>query len=235
MVASEPHDSIVERCILTSLAKLKVKTRSNKLRKIVCRDISDTSWTQFQRVLDTMIAKHEINTENVGGDIMISSKQGFDADNTKQVLHTEKDSEFTTVLEVPCAVFGHLTSKGRKKQKNIEENTRTKISYESHPSVAKRKDALDENVSLTISKPWRKSEGKQNEEEKAKSHLQTAKLMILKMVDAYKKNPEHFQDRKAGGTMAEQEESKRKRLLSARKRGKIPSQQQSKKRRRKFY
>ena len=234
---SEPQDSVVEKCILTSLAREKSKIRPNKLRKIVCRDIRDTNWSQFQRVLDAMIANHDIDTEEVEGNVMLSSKAGFQADNANESVCIDKrpDSDLTVVLKVPCAILGHLVSKGCKKKKNIEENTKTKISFETHPNDVKKESTSDTNIDLKISKSWRKCEDERIDEEKAKRHLETAKLMILKMVDAYKKNPKHFERRKAGGTLAEQEESKKERVVAAKRRGKITLEQTKKKRKRKFY
>ena len=239
-MTSEPQDDAVRKSILASLAKVKIQIRPNKLRKIVCRDVSDTNWTQFQRVIDDMIKQNDINVERKDGEQMMSlGVSSGSADELK--LDVEKNMELVVVLEVPRAIKAHLVSRGHKKQKNIEVNTKTKITYDTHRADdIKRQAAADTEVSLRITKSWFKSQDDTiDDEETAKKHLETAKLMILQMIKAYNKNPHHFEPKKAGGTMAEQEEAKRIKIIAAKnaakKRGKPPAEVPAKKKRQKFY
>ena len=237
-MSPEPEDAVVRRSILASLAKVKIQIRPNKLRKTVCRDVSDTNWTQFQRVLDAMIGKNDINIESVDGEQLISSKEASSGRADELKIDTEKNMTLLVVLKVPRAVKAHLVSKGRKKQRNIEANTKTQISYAMVPVEGmKRQAAADAEVSIKITKSWCKSQDGSisDDEEKAQKHLDTAKLMIIKMTKGYEKNPHHFEAKKAGGTIAEQEESRRIKELALRKRGKLQTEKTAKKKRTKFY
>lgn len=214
---TSPNDDVVKKAIISIMKKMDDKVRPNKLRKIICKEVNDTDWNQFRRVLDTMIEKNILHTEGRDGDVFVLLGQEDKLRNveTSVVSSTHNAEDETAVIEVPQALIFHLVAKGRKKQKNIELNTKTKISFDK--SVFNKEEAtnFDKKMNLTITKylPREYVDKSQTEvRDTAKKHVKTARLMITKMIEAYKKNPDHFQPNKSGGTLAEQDEAKIKKL-----------------------
>lgn len=209
-MSQEPSDDLIEETILEQLSALETYVRPNKLRKIVCRTIRSTNWTQFQRVLDRLIETEKVKLKEEEGEKVIFLSTGNTSnDNTKNKNSQTNDEPSSRVLndviEVPIEIVSNLLRKGKKKQKNIETNTKTTFTFDKDALLAVRKNDLvsEKMTNITI-----RSEIL-NDVEIAKKHINTAKLMIQKMVQAFKENPGYFM-RKAGGTFSEQEEAKQR-------------------------
>jgi hypothetical protein len=251
-MSSEPADKIIEHEIRAALASTQQPIRPNKLRKIICKKISETNWTQFQRVYDSMKVKLAIRTSEVDGDLVVHPLSGElavashpdakkpptatatpHATATANNKNLEPNQQIETVqMEVPFAIIKYISRKGSKKRKNIELNTKTQITFDVDTARALRSGSSSavESSTMTITKTWNHDdEVDENEsQKKAKSLLKTAKYHISKMVKAYKENPDHFTAKKAGGTFAEQAEAKKKKveaLKSAKKRYKKRDQE----------
>lgn len=96
--------------------------------------------------------------------------------------------------------------KAKRNKKNIETNTKTRLTFDKDAILAVRKNDFvsKKKTNIQIS-----SEILDDDEEIAKKHVKAAKLMIRKMVQAFQENPDYFV-RKAGGTFAEQDEAKKR-------------------------
>lgn len=252
----EPEDIKVKSAILNEVAKIDVPIRFNKLRKIICKNVKNTNWTQFQRVIDSMIKQEKIietcvvdSEERItpmndmkGSSIQMEIPHGEnDHVETQQQQQNEEQSQIvSSTMKVPLAIIYHLTKKGRKKQKNLEVNTKTLFTFtdESLKAVKTHSFNPKERCSFII-----KAIKVQDNEEAVTRHIKTAKTLINKMVKSFEEHPEHFCPRKAGGTFKEQEEAK-KRKLEARQKHKrkemransnTSTDSTSKRKRQKFY
>lgn len=214
--------------------------RPNKLRKIICKQ-TNCSWTQYQTVLDALISDRAVKTKHVEGeDVILSSSDGKKA---------SVKAKMTEEMTIPIEVILHLTRKGQKKKKNIELNSKTKITFDEPTNrIVKTKDIMGvEKGTLIITKFWEPdvhNEGEEKEEAKkvAKKQFKAAKFFIKSMVKSFKENPEHFAPKKAGGTFAEQAEAKKvKEELTKRRRNRQADyeagtgSERKKKKERKFY
>lgn len=205
-MSQEPSDNFIEQTILEQLLTLDTNVKPNKLRKIVCKIVSSTNWTQFQRVLDKLIetGKVKLSGEEQGDKVLILPTDKNDK--KKSQKNDEPCSQaLNDTIEVPVEIVSNLLRKGKKKQKNIEINTKTKLKFDKDVLLAVRKSdfGTKQNTIITISSEIL------DDIEIAKKHVKAAKLMIHKMVQAYKENPDHYM-RKAGGTFAEQDEAKKR-------------------------
>lgn len=231
----EPDDHKVEHVILSTVANLEKPVRPNKLRKIICNQVKGCNWTQYQRILDSMInEKKSIYTCFINNEEMISPKQKNDSISSSLIIEDDntnsknEDSNvnsttgitspqsnriqpdiISTEIKVPLAIVYHLVRKGKKKQKSLEENTKTKFTFNNESLTAVKKKSFDSNeiCSLTIS-----SLHDDVDEISAKKHVKTAKLLLSKMVKSFELNPDHFNPRQAGGTFKEQDEAKKRKL-----------------------
>lgn len=201
-MSNEPYDRVVEDAIFEQCSRFG-KVRPNKLRKEVCKIVETTNWTQFQRVLDNLVQLGKVDMCDEGGHKIISLL-------SSNVETTSLDEEETFVecdsIDVPIQIVLNLVRKGKKKQTNIEKNTKTFFKYEKNALIALRKVDFDHmtNTSLTI------TSARCHDVESAAKYVKTARVMVEKMIEAFQKNPSRF-SRKAGGTFAEQyEEKKRK-------------------------
>mmetsp|Transcript_14341 Transcript_14341/g.19974 ORF Transcript_14341/g.19974 Transcript_14341/m.19974 type:complete len:240 (-) Transcript_14341:23-742(-) len=231
-------DKHVEEAILAVLASLTTvnSIRPNKLRKIICKQVKGTNWTQYQVVLDRMVSENAIQTKKEEGEKVLLATGDV---NTEEPTKESRIQTKKTTLQIPQAVARHLTRKGHSKQKNIEKNTKTMMKID--------RSQKDE-VSLTIEAeyPTNESEDEDNKnddndvEEIVQKRINAAALLIKNMIKSYKKNPEHF-EKKAGGTFAEQAEAKKRKEEILKKRHKKRSMdeqrnnKQKKKKERKFY
>mmetsp|Transcript_23356 Transcript_23356/g.35517 ORF Transcript_23356/g.35517 Transcript_23356/m.35517 type:complete len:253 (-) Transcript_23356:56-814(-) len=212
----DPSDSSVKDAIISSVGSMDVKhMRPNKLRKIMCKQ-TNCSWTQYQTVLDELISDGAVKTKHVEGeaiDVILSNSDGKKA---------AVKSKMTEEMTIPIEVILHLTRKGQRKKKNIELNSKTKITFDEPTSrIVKTKDITGvKKGTLTITKFWEPdadadadahTEGEEKEEAKkvAKKQFKAAKFFIKSMVKSFKENPDHFAQKKAGGTFAEQAEAKK--------------------------
>ena len=253
----EPNDKIVRTAIIKAVSKVDSNIRPNKLRKIICKDVEGTNWTQYQRVLDLLIEEKKLKTTMINKELSIcplsDTSNNMKDSSTKSNGHDEKDtsldssgesSSHGTKMKIPLAIVYHLIKKGQKKLKSLELNSKTKFTFsEVSLSAVKKKDFdINEETTFII-----KSHDDDGDEEVAKKHIKTAKLYVSKMDKAFKVNPERFCRRKAGGTMKEQQEAKKMKQDAVQKKKKKISTQnndrdkeegvtsQPKKKRRKFY
>jgi hypothetical protein len=233
--SQQPDDHKVEHAILITVANLEKPVRPNKLRKIICNQVKGCNWTQYQRILDSMMKeKKSIHTCFINNEEMISPNQKNDSmsssliedDRIGTINEDSNDTPTTTGrtssqsnknqpnvisvdIKVPLAIVYHLVRKGKKKQKSIEENTKTKFTFSNESLMAVKTKGFDSNemCSFTIS-----SLHDDIEEISAKKHVKTAKILMNKMVKSFELNPDHFNPRQAGGTFKEQEEAKKRKL-----------------------
>lgn len=231
----KPEDETIESAIVDAVAHHSQPIRPNKLRKIICKNVKGTDWTQYQNVLDLMVKEgRSIQTCVFDNENMITLKRDVNirttrtqADmsqssirNTSEVQKKSQEDEDdtqnvkSTSIKVPLAILYHLVRKGNKKQKSLEENTKTLFNFsdESLKAVKKKGFLPTDMCSFTIKSLV------EDDEMAAKKHIKTAKILINKMVKSFEINPDHFNPKKAGGTFKEQEEAKKKRIESNQKR-----------------
>mmetsp|Transcript_24344 Transcript_24344/g.29946 ORF Transcript_24344/g.29946 Transcript_24344/m.29946 type:complete len:240 (+) Transcript_24344:104-823(+) len=211
-MAEEPHDNVVENAIFVNCLTLVENIRSNKLRKIICKEVDGTNWTQYQRVIDYLIEEKRLRTTMVEDSVMIippisSSSATKSQSKTLEGIVEKDESKLNETMEVPVAIVYHLVRKGKKKQRNLEDNTKTKLIIENTLLTDARKKDFDPKVMGTLKIVSTFSDG---DEISRKKHINTAKQMIEKMKESFNTNPDHFCRRKAGGTLKEQEETKKR-------------------------
>jgi len=203
---------MAEQRIKEELAKLTTvdHIKPNKLRKLVCKN-GGVNWTEFQETLDKLIDRNEVQTEKQNGEVVILVSNTGDGaspaevkDCSKQELQKQR-KEIT--MEIPLAVAQHLTRKGRRKQKNIEETCKSKLVFS---GVDNAKSPTD-NVTLQIINEYGagddSTEGEP--EQRATKQLKAAKVCIGNMVSSFREHPDRYTVKKAGGTLAEQEKAKK--------------------------
>jgi len=238
-MSSEPRDEVIKKEIIAAIGNVKVSIRPNKLRKIICKKIDGTNWTQYQIVLDSLIEEKVLRAKALNGELMILPSLADCQDQSKKQecensLEVKKKSE---VISVPLAVIRHLIKKGRQKQNNIEKNSKSKMSFsnESLGAVRTKNFNHGDQADITITKHY------EDDEELANKQLKNALLMVTKMVQAYNDNPDRFRQTEAGGTLKHQKEVKTRKLEVEKKRGrKIRNEDNSEakvgtKRHRKYY
>ena len=204
----------MEQAILQALASAPVPLlRPNKLRKIVLRQHAGT-WTEFQTALDALMDRLETQ-KNEQGELVIRTK--FNAAPAKE----EEIDVLKVEMELPKPVVQHLTRKGRRKQKNIEQTTKVTI------------QGLENQSSSTITIV--KTVHDKSDESKAQHQLQAAVRLITNMVEGYRQHPERFETKRGGGTLEEQALAKQIRQEFSKKRGIKAVEERKKKKKRKFY
>eukprot|EP00548_Thalassiothrix_antarctica_P001161 CAMPEP_0194138626 /NCGR_PEP_ID=MMETSP0152-20130528/8375_1 /TAXON_ID=1049557 /ORGANISM="Thalassiothrix antarctica, Strain L6-D1" /LENGTH=272 /DNA_ID=CAMNT_0038836125 /DNA_START=46 /DNA_END=864 /DNA_ORIENTATION=- len=268
---SLPDDKVVRQVIIKTLEEEEQKKQNseglkpNKLRKIVCKEIKETNWTQFQKVLNDLIQQNIVSQKKDNVFITPSTmkvnggkrreRQGEETDENS--VSEEEQQQKQVVMKIPIEIANHLNRKGGRKKKNIETNTKTQLTVvEKNKSVveltilAKHDD--DDNEKRNNDDGEDDDEDDQNEEDviekKLEKRIRVVKIIISSMIRSYTENPDHFVQSKAGGTLEEQQKSRKKRmerLMSARKKRKkgfndadndMEQQHSSeKKRTRKFY
>mmetsp|Transcript_32920 Transcript_32920/g.39451 ORF Transcript_32920/g.39451 Transcript_32920/m.39451 type:complete len:240 (+) Transcript_32920:75-794(+) len=239
-MSSEPRDEIVKAEIISTIDKMDtVSIRPNKLRKVICKKVDGTNWTQYQRVLDSILEEKILKTKAVDGELMILPSRANCQSQTENL--EEKNSsdvkKKTEVMSVPLAIIRHLVKKGHQKQNNIEKNSKSKIRFSKESMVAIRTKDFNpaDQAELTITKYYG------DDEELATKQLKNALLMVNKMVKAYNDSPDHFHQTDAGGTLKHQEEVKKRKFEAEKKRGRKTKNEENsestigKKRNRKYY
>jgi hypothetical protein len=234
-MAQEPNDDIVKNAIINAISKLDDKIRPNKLRKIICRKVDGTNWTQYQRVLDKMVKeKDSLQTCTVGDELLIFPLTSTttttakltavaESSNGSSSLSPSPEKEMlTTKMKIPLAIVYHLTKKKNKKQKSLELNTKTKFIFKQETLLAikgKTKFDPNERIKFTIQSMHLQGLNKDEDDydhdeevDKAKRHIKTAKIMVNNMVKAFGKDPDHFCPPIEGGTFKEQAEIKKRKL-----------------------
>lgn len=204
---------MAEQRIKEELAKLTTvdHIRPNKLRKIVCKKDGGMNWTEFQETLDKLIDHNEVQTEKQNGEVVILVSNTGDGaspaevkDCSKQELQKQR-KEIT--MEIPLAVAQHLTRKGRRKQKNIEETCKSKLVI----SGVDNANSPTDNVTLQIINEYGAGDDSTEEEseQSAIKQLKAAKVCIGNMISSFREHPDRYTVKKAGGTLAEQEKAKK--------------------------
>ena len=181
--------------------------RPNKLRKVVCKN-GDVDWTEFQEALDAMIERNELQTEKLSGEvvILVSNNGGCtDKKNIGAVENKKKRKEFT--MEIPLAVAQHLTRKGKRKQKNIEQTCKSKLLLSGMDDAKSPRD----NVTLQIINEYGAEDGLTEDEskQKASKQIKAAKVLVGNMVTSFRDHPDRFTTKMAGGTLDEQAKAKK--------------------------
>ena len=181
--------------------------RPNKLRKVVCKN-GDVDWTEFQEALDAMIERNELQTEKLSGEVVILvSNNGActDKKNFGAVENKKKRKEFT--IEIPLAVAQHLTRKGKRKQKNIEQTCKSKLLLSGMDDAKSPRD----NVTLQIINEYGAEDGLTEDEskQKASKQIKAAKVLVGNMVTSFRDHPDRFTTKMAGGTLDEQAKAKK--------------------------
>jgi hypothetical protein len=199
---------MAEQRIKEELAKLTTvdHVRPNKLRKLVCKD-GEVNWTEFQEALEKLIERNEVQTGKQNGEVVILvSKIGDGAtspgmkDDSKQELQKQRKE---VTMEIPLAVAQHLTRKGRRKQKNIEQTCKSRL-------LLSGVDGRD-NVTLQIINEYGAGDNstEAESEQRATKQLKAATVCIGNMVSSFREHPDRYTVKKAGGTLAEQEKAKK--------------------------
>lgn len=237
MTDSIVADDIVKNEILLTVSSITNEIRINKLRKIICNKLKSTNWNQFHRVLEATIQEGPIKTETVGDEVVILSNGGnYDNAQAKLTINnaltkTKRAVLYSQDMEIPLPVCTHLNRKGQKKKKNIELNTKTSLDFKNidisdvcnsrtHVGNTNDDQPTTKTATLTITK-YRddhdnNKQTSDDEESKiiAKKHFKSAIYMMEKMVESYRKHPEHFVPPKAGGTFAEQDAAKKRKAAA---------------------
>lgn len=242
----EPQDEVVKKEIIATVSNcLEAHIRPNKLRKLICKKIDRTNWTQYQRVLDELLQDKTLRTKAVNGELVILPSllplRDKDRSEKREGANPSSSSEAkkkTEVMKVPLAIVRHLLKKGHKKQSNIEKNSKSKLFFTKESLAAVRTKHFDhgDEADITITKYY-----DDDDEESAQKQLKNAVLMVSKMVQAYKNSPDHFRQKEAGGTLEYQEEVKKRKLEIEKKRGQKDREDMNggvkivKKRSRKYY
>ena len=254
-------NKVVQSAIISHLATFLAKEdvtfiRPNKLRKMICKQIPTATWTQFAECLETVLKDGEnsfqmdeknenivaIGTTGSGS----SSAAAAAHESTQQQHLSQKEKVIATKnVQVPRAIALHLNRKGGQKKRNLETNSKTKLTIH---GIGRASEGLplDELVTVQITRYSLLDSGSTDDEsELAKKHIKTAKLLLEKMAHSYKKHPDHFGPKKAGGTLEEQEQQKQliatlqQRKKHNKHKDKIPikaaGMKKSKRRKEKFY
>jgi hypothetical protein len=113
----------------------------------------------------------------------------------------------------------HLTRKGRRKQKNIESTTKTKLVVSGTEQAKKPNDL----VKLDIIKEYAAASTEVGDEaaeteETGIKHLNAARIHVENMIKSYKAHPDRFTAKKDGGTFAEQKKAKKLKVEGAKRR-----------------
>ena len=200
---------MAEQRIKEALANLTTAKhiRPNKLRKVVCKN-GDVNWTEFQEALDAMIERNELQTEKQNNEVVIlvsNNGGGADKKNFGGVEYKKKRKEFT--MEIPLAVAQHLTRKGKRKQKNIEQTCKSKLILSGVDDVKSPRD----NVTLQIINEYGAEDGLTEDEskQKASKQIKAAKVLVGNMVTSFRDHPDRFTTKMAGGTLDEQAKAKK--------------------------
>lgn len=124
-------------------------------------------------------------------------------------------------------------------------NTKTKMTFDADTNQAMWNNLSNVKKStLTFTKTWSPDESIDEKEAKevAMKQMKAAKFMISQMLKSFKENPDHFEVKKAGGTLAEQDEAKKRKIEATKKHQKKKKSQtedgkanDASKKQRKFY
>ena len=110
-------------------------------------------------------------------------------------------------MEIPLAVAQHLTRKGKRKQKNIEQTCKSKLILSGIDDAKSPRD----NVALQIVNEYGAEDGLTEEQskQKASKQLKAAKVLVSNMIKSFRDHPDRFTTKMAGGTLDEQAKAKK--------------------------
>lgn len=228
--SEEVEDKVVRLAIVSTLSTIFASQdvtflRPNKLRKMVCKQIPGATWTQFAECLEKILdnnhgdessgfqmeqgnivnkANGSNGTEKVRAQAMTPPSSTKEANPSKESTGSVLQSKN---VQVPRAIALHLTRKGFLKKRNIETNSKTKLTIHGI-GPASEGLPLDELVTIQITRHRLQSQSENDNEELAIKHVKTAQVLLQKMAESYKKHPDRFAPKKAGGTLEEQEAKK---------------------------
>ena len=203
---------MAEQRIKEELAKLTTvdHVRPNKLRKLVCKE-GGVNWTEFQETLDKLIERNEVQTGKQNGELVVLVSNNGDGatspevkDYSKQGLQKQRKE---VTMKIPLAVAQHLTRKGRRKQKNIEQTCKSRLLLSGVDDAKSPRD----NVTLQIINEYGAGDDstEAESEQRATKQLKAAKVCIGNMVSSFREHPDRYTVKKAGGTLDEQEKAKK--------------------------
>ena len=215
---SSVDDQQVQAAILSNIAKQQVDyVRPNKLRKLICRQVEGATWTQFKACLENLVKDGKVVMEkNSSGEDQIVAKGGTKqqqqqpTDTTEEDIHSPATNNVvlkTKNVKVPRAIALHLVRRGGLKKTNIEQNTKTKLTVHGIGATSEGLPLSDMvTVQIIRERLDHNPTAEQEELMLAEKHVKTAQLLLQKMADSYKKFPDRFAPKKAGGTFEEQEQ-----------------------------
>lgn len=215
--AAGPSDKEMKNVILSTLGSAIGDVRPNKLRKLTCKQLKGATWTQFAKCLDALTDdENKIKKKEKGGEtFLILVGRGKD-NKVKSAATISKNDELTTgdeaevfkeEMRIPRVVALYLHKKKHLKLKNIETNTKTKLTVFGQLD-GKQTDASLANlhtlqIAAEVGLP-KEDETQKDAEKLAKKHIEVAKNLVLKIVNAQKLHPERFAPKRSGGTFDEQ-------------------------------
>lgn len=279
--ANGPGDKDMRNVILSTLSSATDALRPNKLRKMACKQLKGSTWTQYAKCLETLVHDAVVQRKEKGGETFvvlaksaskkkvkaaaISTKTSDDKPVESKMQEGDEPTALKEEIRIPRSVALYLHKKRHLKLKNIQTNTKTKLTIfgQLDGGTKQTAESLAELHTLQIIAEFpvlKAKEDKDDEdveeedpEETAKKHMKAAKHILQKMVNAQKLNPERFAPKQIGGTFEEQakrEEEQKKRLQmekekdqqgrsshggKTRKEGGEGSEKQTRRKRAKFY
>jgi hypothetical protein len=241
-----PSDKAMEAAVVSTLGASKDALRPNKLRKLVCKQLQGATWTQFATCLDEMVDKAVVQRKTNNGEVFVQMVVGTahpgDKKKGKSKITKKKDTKSTAETEeerqvlkeevrIPRSIALYLLKKKHLKLKNIQTNTKTKLTIFGKLDTGTKHtvESLAELHTLQITAEFVESTHAEEEvdlddgvdvlpketREAAEKHIAFAKKLIQKIVNAQKLNPDRFAPKQFGGTFEEQakrEAQKRRRV-----------------------
>ena len=183
--------------VLESLGTVAMKP--NKLRKVVV-SATDCDWTAFATALTSLQDDGTIEETTIDDAVHVRAA-GSDA--AARASTTPAESVIkreSTSMALPLAIAQHLRRKSRRKLKNIETATKTRIRLA--PFVDGGKSSARgtaEEVEATI-----RAESLAVADDEARRRIDAAVVFLKKMRSAFDRHPERF-EQQAGGTVQAQE------------------------------
>mmetsp|Transcript_13800 Transcript_13800/g.20950 ORF Transcript_13800/g.20950 Transcript_13800/m.20950 type:complete len:332 (+) Transcript_13800:88-1083(+) len=166
---SKEHEMIIRREILQIMSKMDSNVRPNKLRKIVCKNVSGATWTQFQNVLDTMVnvntsASTSAEGKAIGGGGGVLGGSGGDKDKVLQTIMVDNELMI-------CPIRSSTSSSSTKSDESPSDN---------NDKVKKNSITMDIDVPLAIVfHLTKKGRSKQKSlEQNSKTQLQFSKEAV---------------------------------------------------------
>jgi hypothetical protein len=259
--------------IVSTLGASTDALRPNKLRKLVCKQLQGATWTQFAACLDEMVDNAVVQRKTKSGEVFIEMVVGAahpgDKKKRKSTGTKKNDTSSTAAaaeerqvlkeeVRIPRSIALYLHKKKHLKLKNIQTNTKTKLTVFGKLDTGTKHtvESLAELHTLQITAEFVESNHVEDDfdldvdeevlpketKEAAEKHIGFAKKLIQKIVNAQKLNPDRFAPKQFGGTFEEQakrEVQKRRRVTEVDYRQKTreesETETQTRRKRAKFY